>query len=120
MRMNATYAQIIECVKRQFGFVPKSSWMAHVKELNGLRVGRNRNRARARQVQCPPKLEPIEQCMRRLGVIRSPAMSHCFALTTGSPGTRLVGEWFGGSVRRMLVVLLPPIDPAQYFANLSR
>jgi len=68
MRMNATYAEISECVKRQFGFVPKSSWIAHVKELNGLRVARNR--ARVRQVRCPPdKREPIEQCMRRLGAI---------------------------------------------------
>ena len=68
MRMNATYAQISKCVKLQFGFVPKSSWIAHVKVLNGLRVARNR--ARARQVPCPPdKREPIEQCMRRLGVI---------------------------------------------------
>ena len=68
--MNATYAEIKECVKRQFGFVPKSSWIAHVKELNGLRVGRNRPHARVRQVPCPPdKREPIEQSMRRLGVI---------------------------------------------------
>jgi hypothetical protein len=70
MRMNATYAQIIECVKQQFGFIPKTSWIAHVKELNGLRITPSRANGRARQVSCPPdKREPIEQCMRRLGVI---------------------------------------------------
>jgi hypothetical protein len=70
MKMNATYAEISECVKRQFGFVPKNCWIAHVKELNGLRVARNRTNARVRPVLCPPdKREPIERCMRRLGVI---------------------------------------------------
>jgi len=70
MRMNATYAEISECVKRQFGFVPKPSWIAHVKELNGLRIAPSRAKGRARQAPCPPdKREPIEQCMRRLGAI---------------------------------------------------
>ena len=71
MKMNATYAEIRECVKQQFGFVPRTSWIAHVKELNGLRVVPNRPKPRLRQVPCPPdKREPIiEQCMRRLGVI---------------------------------------------------
>jgi hypothetical protein len=53
MKMNATYAQIIECVKLQFGFVPRSSWIAHVKELNGLRITPSRAKGRARQVLCP-------------------------------------------------------------------
>jgi hypothetical protein len=70
--MSATYSEISECVKRQFGFVPKTCWIAHVKELNGLspRTAYNRTNARVRQVPCPlDKREPIERCMRRLGVI---------------------------------------------------
>jgi len=67
MKMNATYAEISECVRRQFGFVPKSCWIARVKELNGLRVAPKRPNARVRQVSCPPdRREPIEQCMCRL------------------------------------------------------
>jgi len=33
----ATYKQIQEYVKRKYGFVPKSCWIAHVKEMNGLK-----------------------------------------------------------------------------------
>jgi len=31
-----TYAEIQRCVKQQYGFVPKTRWIAHVKEHNGL------------------------------------------------------------------------------------
>jgi len=37
-RMKPTYAEIAECVKLRHGFVPKTCWIAHVKELNGLPV----------------------------------------------------------------------------------
>jgi hypothetical protein len=55
MRMNATYAEISECVKWQFGFVPKTSWIAHVKELNGLRIAPSRAKGRVRQAPCPAR-----------------------------------------------------------------
>lgn len=68
----ATYAEIAECVKQQSGFTPKTCWIAHVKELNGLRprVAPNRTRANVRQVPCPlDKREAIEECLRRLRMI---------------------------------------------------
>jgi hypothetical protein len=72
MAMRATYAKIAECVKRQYGFVPKTCWIAHVKELNGLspRTAHNRANAKVRHVPCPPdKRDSIERCLRRLGMI---------------------------------------------------
>jgi hypothetical protein len=32
----ATYKDIQKYVKQRFGFEPKTCWIAHVKELNGL------------------------------------------------------------------------------------
>ena len=32
----STYRRIQEYVKRQYGFTPKTCWIAHVKELCGL------------------------------------------------------------------------------------
>lgn len=72
-RMKPTYAEIAECVKRRHGFVPKTCWIAHVKELNGLpvRVAPNRQSRKTRMVPCPSeKRASIEDCFRRLGVIR--------------------------------------------------
>jgi hypothetical protein len=36
--MKATYSQIKAFVKETAGFVPKTDWIAHVKELHGLRL----------------------------------------------------------------------------------
>jgi hypothetical protein len=38
MFMKRTYRQIQAAVKESAGFVPKTEWIAHVKELNGLRL----------------------------------------------------------------------------------
>jgi len=38
--MKVTYPQIQASVKETAGFVPKTDWIAHVKELNGLRLKR--------------------------------------------------------------------------------
>jgi hypothetical protein len=56
-RMNATYADISDCVKRRHGFVPKTCWIAHVKELNGLplRVAPNRQCRAVRMVPLPTR-----------------------------------------------------------------
>ncbi|NHN35628.1 hypothetical protein [Paenibacillus agricola] len=32
----ATYKQIQDYVKQQYGYIPKSCWIAHMKEVNGL------------------------------------------------------------------------------------
>jgi hypothetical protein len=67
-----SYLEIIDCVKQRFGFVPKTCWIAHVKELNGLkpRIAHNRFDSKTRLVPCPEnKRAAIEDCMRRLGLI---------------------------------------------------
>lgn len=70
--MNRTYTDIAECVKQRNGFVPKTCWIAHVKELNGLpvRVAPNRQSRAARVFPCPPeKRKAIEECLKRLGLL---------------------------------------------------
>ena len=50
----ATYIEIQQYVRRVHGFVPKTCWIAHVKELCGLAPRRAPNRARrGREVPCP-------------------------------------------------------------------
>lgn len=49
----ATYPPIQRWVRRQYGFVPKTCWIAHCKELKGLPTRSNWNRGGARQVPCP-------------------------------------------------------------------
>jgi hypothetical protein len=67
-----TYSEIQKFVQRQHGFVPRPSWIAHVKVLRGLPTRRQANRAgRGRRVvPCPPeKREAIEQALRHFGLI---------------------------------------------------
>jgi hypothetical protein len=67
-----TYSQIQTFVQHHHGFVPKPSWIAHVKALRGLPTRRAANRAgRGRRVvPCPPeKREAIEQALRHFGLI---------------------------------------------------
>jgi hypothetical protein len=68
----ATYRQIQDYVKRQDGFVPKSCWIAHVKEMLGLkpRVSPRRYDSKVRQVSCPPdRVKPIQEALRHFGMI---------------------------------------------------
>ncbi|OLC74575.1 MAG: hypothetical protein AUH78_10875 [Gemmatimonadetes bacterium 13_1_40CM_4_69_8] len=67
----ATYDEVSDYVKRQFGFAPKTCWIAHVKELNGLPVGRAWNRAgRGRIVPCPEDKRPaIERAFHHFRMI---------------------------------------------------
>ena len=72
VKVMATYRQIQEDVKRRHGRMVKTCWIAHEKELNGLRPRQaaNRKSARLREVPCPPDVRPlIEQTMRRLGML---------------------------------------------------
>ena len=59
----ATYSQIQAWVKQNHGFVPKTCWIAHCKEINRLPVMRASNRRGAeRLVPCPPaKRDAIDQ-----------------------------------------------------------
>ena len=69
----ATYAAIQQWVKKKSGFVPKTCWIAHVKELNGLdpKVAPNRAKSGKRLVQCPPeKVAPIRAAMVHFGMLR--------------------------------------------------
>jgi hypothetical protein len=67
----ATYDQIETYVNDQFGFKPKSCWIAHVKEMSGLLVRRAWNRTSAkRRVPCPPdRSEPIKEALRYFGML---------------------------------------------------
>ena len=92
--MNPTYADIAECVKQRHGFVPKTCWIAHVKEPNGWPMGTAPNRLSQtpRLVPCPPdKRAAIESCFRRLSSFRKKpkvkcphcGMQHEFTFTKG-------------------------------------
>ena len=67
-----TDSQIQKFVQRHNGFVPKPSWITHVKVVSGLPTRRASNRAgRGRRVvPCPAeKREAIEQALRHFGRI---------------------------------------------------
>jgi len=67
----ATYKQIQDWVKKEFGFVPKTCWIAHVKELSGLPVRQAWNRRGVkREKPCPlDKVEPIRDAFQYFGMI---------------------------------------------------
>jgi len=68
----ATYKQIQADVKSRYGRSVKTCWIAHVKELNGLRprLAPNRASAKIRKVPCPVTIRPIiEDSMRGFGMI---------------------------------------------------
>ena len=67
----ATYNKIQEWVRIRHGFVPKTCWIAHCKELNGLAPRRSPNRQGLRRlVPCPPeKRAAIEDALRYFGMI---------------------------------------------------
>ena len=66
-----TYGEIQKFVQRHHGFVPKTTWINHVKVVWGLPTRQAPNRAgRGRRVvPCPPeKREAIEQALRYFGL----------------------------------------------------
>jgi hypothetical protein len=68
----ATYKEIQDYVRKEYGFAPKSCWIAHVKELNGLnpRISPRRYDPETRQVPCPPhKVGPIQEALHHFGMI---------------------------------------------------
>lgn len=55
----ATYKHIQDWVKQQYGFVPKTCWIAHVKHLSGLPMRQAPNRIGIDRVApCPPEKMP--------------------------------------------------------------
>ena len=65
-----TYIDIQAHVRATQGFTPKTAWIAHVKDSNGLAVRRTHNRASSRLVPCPPdRRAAIEAALRHFGVL---------------------------------------------------
>lgn len=66
-----TYKEIQDYVKRTCGFVPKSCWIAHVKELCGLPVRKAWNRkSEERKNPCPPnKIQCIKDAFEHFDMI---------------------------------------------------
>jgi len=61
----ATYKQIQAYVKGKYGFIPKTCWIAHVKEICGLPLRKAWNRVGKRDNPCPPdKIELIIDAFR--------------------------------------------------------
>ena len=62
----ATYRQIQDWVKQQYGFVPKTCWIAHVKEMSGITLRKAANRlGEQRRMPCPQdKVEPIRAALK--------------------------------------------------------
>ncbi len=71
-RVDATYRDIQRWVKARHGFVPKTCWIAHCKELAGLPVKRAPNRrGNTRAVPCPKGRErsAIFAAFRHFGMV---------------------------------------------------
>ncbi len=67
----ATYKQIQDWVKQQYGFVPRTCWIAHVKSMSGLPMRKAPNRqGTERKSPCPAeKVEPIRAALRHFGMM---------------------------------------------------
>jgi len=68
----ATYKEIQEYVKANFGFTPKTCWIAHSKEVYGLspKVANNRNDMNKREYPCPAeKQEDIRKAFKHFGML---------------------------------------------------
>jgi hypothetical protein len=68
----ATYNEIQDYVKVNFGYTSKTCWIAHTKEIYGLspRVANNRNNVNERVFPCPEKKqEDIKKAFQYFGMI---------------------------------------------------
>lgn len=68
----ATYEDLQIWIKSQYGFTIETCWIAHVKEICGLPLGKahNRKSQTERLKPCPPdKIEPIKVAFRHFGMI---------------------------------------------------
>ena len=67
-----TYKNIQEWVKMNYGFTVKTCWIAHVKEMCGLKLRKAPNRydENKRTNPCPPeKIEPIKKAFEHFKII---------------------------------------------------
>jgi len=68
----ATYTQIQEYIKKQFGYKPKSCWIAHMKEICGLNPKISSRRYDLNKRVCPCTLETqsdIKQAFEHFNMI---------------------------------------------------
>ena len=68
----ATYKEIQSYVKTNYGFVPKSCWIAHMKEICKLpvKISPNRYSTDKRENPCPPeKMEAIKVAFLHFNMI---------------------------------------------------
>ena len=68
----ATYKEIQSYVKEKYGFLPKTCWIAHTKEVCGIPVKNSPNRISPdnRKKPCPPeKMEYIKDAFAYFGMI---------------------------------------------------
>ncbi len=69
----ATYKQIQEYVKSTYGYVPKTCWIAHMKELTGqnVKVANNRYDVNKREKPCPDdKMASIKEAFIHFNMIK--------------------------------------------------
>jgi hypothetical protein len=66
-----TYAVIRAYIYSRHGFSPRTGWIAHIKELNGLTLRQTHNRrGPTRADPCPPERRAvIEAALRHFGVL---------------------------------------------------
>jgi hypothetical protein len=68
----ATYKEIQEYVQLNFGYKPKTCWIAHAKEINGLspKIAPNRKVLNKRVQPCPEeKLKDIKKAFKHFGML---------------------------------------------------
>jgi hypothetical protein len=66
----ATYKQIQTYVRTEYGFVPKSCWIAHCKEICGLPLRKSRRGDKQRVYPCPiDKREKIMETFKYFKII---------------------------------------------------
>ncbi|WP_416826278.1 hypothetical protein [Ectobacillus polymachus] len=68
----ATYKQIQEYIKQKYGYSPKTCWIAHMKEVCGLKLRMSTNRISpdSRAYPCPPeKQNDIKETFRYFRMI---------------------------------------------------
>ena len=67
----ATYKEIQKWVKNKYNYMPKTCWIAHVKELSGIPVRKAPNRIGDQRLSPCPKnrIESIQVALKYFGLI---------------------------------------------------
>ncbi|MHC0037948.1 hypothetical protein [Pseudoneobacillus sp. C159] len=68
----ATYKEIQEYVKNLYGYTPKTCWIAHMKEISGLKpkVANNRHSINSRTHPCPiEKQKDIKEALLHFNML---------------------------------------------------